>query len=441
MPPRRNNCGLLARVNFPLYTLQMLTSRHILVGGGGGSSKTGVANGFEIFELSHNGYQFIAEEVTRHETGPSVVMNCTTYNDGKRTWIAAGQESHCQLYNVNSKVVTIKNEEIIKEDNDNDGNDNGNLKGKKRLRHRKRSGEVVENIISKERIEEIKDDNSNIRSKKLQLIVKPADSVQTDFSKEEPLQRIVRISLNGKLMATGGTDGHVRLWKFPQLHKLHDLDVHSKEIDDIDFSPDGALIASIAKDGKTILWNVNNGLKLKELTWTPPSGLKYMYKRCRFRKLEESKSKTQLFTLSNAVVGKNPSFLQLWDIDSGSIIKAVPYKETLSALAVSDDGKFVAVGTMFSGSVDIFVAFSLRRALHVPGAHSMFVTGLEFLPTKLDGPAIVSNTETAVVSISVDNKICIHSIPFRHTLPFWFVIILIILSICGAFIFCSYLGI
>jgi len=46
MPSRRNKGGLLARVNFPLYTLQMLTSRHILVGGGGGSSKTGVANGF-----------------------------------------------------------------------------------------------------------------------------------------------------------------------------------------------------------------------------------------------------------------------------------------------------------------------------------------------------------------------------------------------------------
>lgn len=44
--PRRNNEGLLARVNFPLYTLQMLTSRHVIVGGGGGSSKTGVANGF-----------------------------------------------------------------------------------------------------------------------------------------------------------------------------------------------------------------------------------------------------------------------------------------------------------------------------------------------------------------------------------------------------------
>ena len=46
MPPKRNKGGLLARVNFPLYTIQMLTSRHILVGGGGGSAKTGVPNGF-----------------------------------------------------------------------------------------------------------------------------------------------------------------------------------------------------------------------------------------------------------------------------------------------------------------------------------------------------------------------------------------------------------
>lgn len=40
------NEGLLARVNFPLYAAEMLTSRHLLVAGGGGSSKTGVANGF-----------------------------------------------------------------------------------------------------------------------------------------------------------------------------------------------------------------------------------------------------------------------------------------------------------------------------------------------------------------------------------------------------------
>lgn len=45
-PTRRPREGLLARVNFPLYAVEMLTSRHVLVAGGGGSSKTGVANGF-----------------------------------------------------------------------------------------------------------------------------------------------------------------------------------------------------------------------------------------------------------------------------------------------------------------------------------------------------------------------------------------------------------
>lgn len=43
---RRSKEGLVARVNFPLYCVEMLSSRHVLVAGGGGSAKTGVKNGF-----------------------------------------------------------------------------------------------------------------------------------------------------------------------------------------------------------------------------------------------------------------------------------------------------------------------------------------------------------------------------------------------------------
>lgn len=71
--------------------------------------------------MSHNGRQFVAEEVTRHETGGNVVMNSSTYSDGKHTYLVAGQESHCQLYNVNSILVT---DEEIKGNNSHPINSN-----------------------------------------------------------------------------------------------------------------------------------------------------------------------------------------------------------------------------------------------------------------------------------------------------------------------------
>lgn len=91
----------------------------------------------------------------------------------------------------------------------------------------------------------------------------------------------------------------------------------------------------------------------------------------------------------------------------------------------------------------------------------MFVTGLTFLPvTNLEGPSISSNNELAVLSISIDNKICIHSIKnrrkcliysnwivinilfyFADTIPVWLSIILIVFVLLLSFITLSYLGV
>ncbi|BES88739.1 prolactin regulatory [Nesidiocoris tenuis] len=430
---RRNTEGLLARVNFPLYSLQMLTSRHVLVAGGGGSAKTGVANGFEVFEITYDGKRYVAKEVVRHETGPKVVMNCAAYSNNKYTYLAAGQEGHCQLYKV---LITVEKEGTAGSDEVNKGS-NG-LADSSGLRNRK--PESKQSNDSKEGL-----------AKVLKFEFVAADSILTDYGNKdgstnetndsEAMQRVVRISRCGKLMACGGTDGHVRLWFFPSLTPHKDIEAHSKELDDLDFSPNSKMLASVSKDGKGLVWEVVTGKQSFDLKWTPPNGTKYLFKRCRFGVVEENKRKSRIFTISNSM-GTNSKqangIVAQWDGENGNRLRHVIVEETLSALAVRDDGRFLAVGTMFSGSVRIYIGFSLQCAMVVPQAHSTFVTALELLPA--EGCAISSNSEAAVISISIDNRICIHNLPYRRTLPPWLVIIVIVIVLFLTFTFCSYLG-
>lgn len=202
----------------------------------------------------------------RHETGPRVVMNCASFTDSKHSYLVAGQEGHCQLYNVQSLVVT---EEEYEKNLQKELNENGHLR-----RRRTSSGPYPQKNGIK------LDKNKN--DKKLTFVIKPWDSIQTDFSKsEEQIQRVVRISHDGKFMGTGGTDGIVRLWNFPNLKPHKTLKAHSKEIDDIDFSPYDNYLITIAKDGLAIVWDCSSGKEIRKLNWSPPEGVKYLFKRCR----------------------------------------------------------------------------------------------------------------------------------------------------------------
>ena len=55
------------------------------------------------------------------------------------------------------------------------------------------------------------------------------------FSSPEPYQKTCRISYDGKLLATGGDDGKLRVWTFPDLNSVHEIEAHKKEIDDLEF--------------------------------------------------------------------------------------------------------------------------------------------------------------------------------------------------------------
>ena len=52
----------------------------------------------------------------------------------------------------------------------------------------------------------------------------------------------MRISHNGKLLISGGDDGILRVWTFPELNPIHEIEAHDKEIDDVEFSPDNTKV-------------------------------------------------------------------------------------------------------------------------------------------------------------------------------------------------------
>lgn len=68
----------------------------------------------------------------------------------------------------------------------------------------------------------------------------------------------------------------------------------------------------------------------------------------------------RLFTTSNPVGGGKESQGWIHSWDEGKVSKAVSIPEPTSALAVRDDGTFLAIGTMFTGSVSVYIAFSLQ---------------------------------------------------------------------------------
>jgi hypothetical protein len=68
-----------------------------------------------------------------------------------------------------------------------------------------------------------------------------------------------------------------------------------------------------------------------------------------------------VFTISNPIgASKPPSYLQRWDGKTFSLEQAVARQGSLSALAVSDNGTYVATGSMFDGAVEIYIAFNLQ---------------------------------------------------------------------------------
>ncbi|XP_022250089.1 prolactin regulatory element-binding protein-like isoform X2 [Limulus polyphemus] len=450
MAPLRKG-HLLARVNFPPYAIHNLTERHILVAGGGGDAKCGIPNTVEIYELINNGSTCRAEPVTHYDTGSHAIMNCTVFHNGKHHVLAAGMEEMCQMYQLTYKILdktpTPNNKSVRRRRRTN----SFSSENEKDIKEEENKPKIQESttemgvpVVEKKRKKS--DANSNSIITQVGFDVKPIQSFQTDFNKkEEPFQKVVRFTSVSNILATAGADGHVRLWKYPELTLLHDIEAHGDEVDNIDFSPSGNKIVSISRDGHGFVWNVKDGTKHCELKFLLPKkgDDKYIFRSCRYGIVEGDKSNFKLFTIVNPAVRKKtplPCYLFKWNATKYVVEKMVSTgTDMLSVMTVSDDGRFVGLGTL-SGSVDIYISFSLMKLYHVENAHNIFVTGLEFLPSNEEAQRITGDQDTSLISISVDNHIIVHHVPKPSTMGIVGILLLFMAVLFLVYVLLDYLN-
>lgn len=414
----------LYRAPFPLYTIKVDPKTGLVItAGGGGASKTGIKNALLFLDLQLiRGEHYTASLVHTHDTDLRATMNMAVGNGV----IAAGQDGSCCVMKFKRSQQEEETKATVKE---------GNREQKPDVRQRVRKGQKSgKDEGGGSDLKEVRDDVS----------VASMAEVSSDLNPQDPLQKVVRFSSDMSLLLTGGTDGHIRVWEFPSLKKKYDFKAHEGEIEDLDFSPENKHLVTVGRDFSCSVWSGSQlamGLNWLETRPEIPAST-YRYMACRFGMVEDQKDALRLYTVQIPHKReKKPClcYLTKWDGKSFlPMLTASCGNEVISTLAISESGTFLGLGTV-TGSVAVYVTFSLQRLYYVHESHGIVVTDLAFLPDRLSGKNIKGNHETAMLSVAVDSRCQMHTVRNRRSFPVWLMLFLSFLLVVMAVLFLQYL--
>jgi len=153
--------------------------------------------------------------------------------------------------------------------------------------------------------------------------------------RDPPLQNFSRSSPTGDVVATGGTDGALRLWKLgatPAL--LHECDTQ-EEVQDADFSGDGKLVASCDAGGVCRIWSTESGKETMQMTY-PVKGMN-----CRFVRFVTVGVEEKILVVGQGPRG--PAYIGLFNLEGKTQRETLVNKKPLTSLATASDHKRVAV--------------------------------------------------------------------------------------------------
>ncbi|KAK4385592.1 SEC12-like protein 1 [Sesamum angolense] len=187
------------------------------------------------------------------------------------------------------------------------------------------------------------------------------------------LQKCLAFSIDGTRFATGGVDGYLRIFEWPNMRIILEEPRVHKSFRDMDFSLDSEFLASTSTDGSARIWNTNDGSPVATLTRNSDEKIEL----CRF-----SKDGTKPFLFCSVQRGNKPLTV-VWDI---STWKKIGHKRLLrkpaSMMSISLDGKYLALGSK-DGDICVVEVKKMEvrhwsKRLHLGSD----ITSLEFCPSE-----------------------------------------------------------
>ncbi|CAH1443278.1 unnamed protein product [Lactuca virosa] len=223
-------------------------------------------------------------------------------------------------------------------------------------------------------------------------------------------QLAVTFSHDGSLLAVGGEDGKLRAFKWPSMEATIDIPDAHGSVKNLDFSPDGKFLVSVGSGGPGRVWDTSSSTNKASL----PKENDEVFGFCKFS--HDSLNNEVLYV--TAMRDRGGSIVK-WNTTTWKRISSkYVVRDPISAFNVSDDGRFLAIGTI-QGDIFILNASNLRVQSVVKKAHLGLVTALAF-----------SQDSRALASASLDSSARVTQIKETKNNGFniWIILLFILLA-------------